>query len=542
MARNCTMPCSLRGLLWYRLSGGEAVHLANPKGYSQAFQAEFGRSPSSAADTEINPDDRFTFGCLASPSRLALTQAGLNTLEHVLLCLRYEHSEALYCPFLPILVASCLHWMSPEHTFATAMALLEEPSPLPKTRLDTWSMIAAFDSLATTHCSKPYAQLFSELDQALPAVLTQQHPLRGVALDWVSRCFPFWSLMRFLDNFTIEGDKTFYRVGLAVLHAWGQTRKIPAARTLRKRPKPYLSLVETQAMARAVKQSGNSAGGHDGDQKEIDNVAASLISKTGQGLPSPTTVAMLVEDADTLIELAFTFNFKRAHVRRAQRRAHVAAQQALYMDGRALAVGETGPARDRRRGETYGRLAMKKAPSVIGASRIADLDLWKVIWRDVPIRFHLKQLKQLFTTDSDGYNLASLYNKSQRDSPTILLVKTAGGQAFGAFLTAAWDMRHSEAGYFGTGESFVFTKEPLQTYRWSGLDGEEDKGSLFMHGSSESLLVGGSSHGHAIRLDRTLSKGASHVSDTYNSPQLAGDKDGQFDVVTVEVYGFVEAH
>jgi hypothetical protein len=69
-----------------------------------------------------------------------------------------------------------------------------------------------------------------------------------------------------------------------------------------------------------------------------------------------------------------------------------------------------------------------------------------------------------------------------------------------------------------------------------------DRGSLFMHGDSDTLLVGGSQHGHSIRLDRTLSAGVSHASDTYASPPLVTDKGGQFTVATVEVYGFVETH
>eukprot|EP00045_Choanoeca_perplexa_P009394 m.90395 g.90395 ORF g.90395 m.90395 type:complete len:258 (+) comp14881_c0_seq2:1128-1901(+) len=207
---------------------------------------------------------------------------------------------------------------------------------------------------------------------------------------------------------------------------------------------------------------------------------------------------------------------------------------------RALAVGETAPARDRRRGETYGRLALKKAPTVIEASDIVTLDTWKLIWRDVPIRYHLKHLKRLFSTNTDGYNLASFYNKCQQESPTVLLVRTASGESFGAFLTAAWDLRRHESGYFGTGESFVFTQ--LETYRWSGLDGAEDQGSLFMHGDQDALLIGGSQHGHAIRLDRTLSAGVSHASDTYGSPPLVREQDGHFKIATVEVYGFIEVH
>ena len=38
MARRMAMPCALRGLLWFKLSGGEHRHLADPRSYHKAFQ------------------------------------------------------------------------------------------------------------------------------------------------------------------------------------------------------------------------------------------------------------------------------------------------------------------------------------------------------------------------------------------------------------------------------------------------------------------------------------------------------------------------
>jgi hypothetical protein len=38
MARRMAIPCALRGLLWFKLSGGEHRHLAEPRSYHRAFQ------------------------------------------------------------------------------------------------------------------------------------------------------------------------------------------------------------------------------------------------------------------------------------------------------------------------------------------------------------------------------------------------------------------------------------------------------------------------------------------------------------------------
>ena len=316
--------------------------------------AEFGRDPSTAATVVIPDDDRCSFGCLAPPSRLALTPTGLNTLEHVLICLRYEHSEALYCPLLPIVVAACLHWMSPEQTFSTAMALLQEPSPLLKTRLDTWLLLAAFARLAATHTSGAYNLLLSTLRRTPDTGevdLAQDHPLRGVALDWVSNALPFWALMRFLDNFVVEGDKTLYRVGLAVVQAWGAAHEVAPRRTLRRRPKPTMAVIDW----RSVLEEGGSEGMDPGlKPRLLAYQEGGHASSVASDVYLPSMLACLIEDADAFIHLAFSFrltrellcntmhalttrvvdSFRRSQVARSQRRAHAEANQAMHTEGR----------------------------------------------------------------------------------------------------------------------------------------------------------------------------------------------------------------
>merc|ERR1711916_97139 len=145
------------------------------------------------------------------------------------------------------------------------------------------------------------------------------------------------------------------------------------------------------------------------------------------------------------------------------------------------------------------------------------------LWRDIPIRYHMKRLYKLFDTSTHGYSLATFYSRCSNEAPTLLMVRTDQGHSFGAFLTFAWSSRTRTEGYFGNGETFVFSLKPCKCYVWAGLtkdyEGDEPP-SQFMHGSMNQLSIGGGPRGSAITLDAAFSKGFSFPSPTYNNPSL----------------------
>ena len=70
-------------------------------------------------------------------------------------------------------------------------------------------------------------------------------------------------------------------------------------------------------------------------------------------------------------------------------------------------------------------------------------------------------------------------------------------------------------GYYGTGETFVFTLEPsICVYKWS------EKNSLFMMLDDSAIAMGGGGS-FAIYLDNNLHYGTSGNCETFNSPSLA---------------------
>lgn len=224
LARKQAMPQATRGALWLRLSGGEHLLQQRPRMYQEA---EAGRRGLRLSDVDIRaPPPQHeavtlpTFGSPVDPRGLCLTREGLQRAVRVLQCLKYEHSEALYCPFLPTVVVAALHWMDEEQAFAMATGLLHQPCPMVVTRLQTWQRLIAMDRLAMTINPKAYKQLCEYLGVPFAPSIGHNHPLTGAEQLWVSHHLPFWALMRFLDNFIAEGDKTFFRFGLAILQCW----------------------------------------------------------------------------------------------------------------------------------------------------------------------------------------------------------------------------------------------------------------------------------------------------------------------------------
>jgi hypothetical protein len=75
----------------------------------------------------------------------------------------------------------------------------------------------------------------------------------------------------------------------------------------------------------------------------------------------------------------------------------------------------------------------------------------------LPARYQARDWLLLYSTSRHGISLQTLYRRCAGTSPSVLLVRDAGGYVFGAFCTEAW---RPSARFFGTGEMFVFQLAP----------------------------------------------------------------------------------
>ena len=88
---------------------------------------------------------------------------------------------------------------------------------------------------------------------------------------------------------------------------------------------------------------------------------------------------------------------------------------------------------------------------------------------------------------------------------------------------------------FGSGETFVFTLNPIQKiYKWSPA--EKCNKNYFLHCSSESISVGVDDGKFAIYLDSALNQGRSQNVSVFQNEPLTPKED--FVALQVEVWTF----
>ncbi len=143
-----------------------------------------------------------------------------------------------------------------------------------------------------------------------------------------------------------------------------------------------------------------------------------------------------------------------------------------------------------------------------------------------PPRYRLNRWRLLYSMTRMGVSLKTMYRSIEDARGTIVLLRDQGGKVFGAYASECWKPR---AGYYGSGEGFVFEFAPaFRRYAWTGDN------SFFMMSSAEALAVGGGSN-FAFFVDKEILNGTSGACTTFNSPRLSSTD--QFQVGLFEVWG-----
>uniref|UniRef100_A0A8D2JCG1 Nuclear receptor coactivator 7 n=1 Tax=Varanus komodoensis TaxID=61221 RepID=A0A8D2JCG1_VARKO len=135
----------------------------------------------------------------------------------------------------------------------------------------------------------------------------------------------------------------------------------------------------------------------------------------------------------------------------------------------------------------------------------------------------------VYSTQEHGTSLKTLYRRSTSlDNPVLLVIKDMDNQVFGAYATHPF--RFSDH-YYGTGETFLYTFNPLfQVFKWSG------ENTYFINGDVTSLELGGGDGRFGLWLDADLYHGRSNCCSTFNNDILSKKED--FVVQDVEVWTF----
>uniref|UniRef100_A0A672K1N8 Oxidation resistance protein 1 n=1 Tax=Sinocyclocheilus grahami TaxID=75366 RepID=A0A672K1N8_SINGR len=134
-----------------------------------------------------------------------------------------------------------------------------------------------------------------------------------------------------------------------------------------------------------------------------------------------------------------------------------------------------------------------------------------------------------FSTSKHGMSIKSLYRAMQaQDSPVLMVIKDSDGQMFGALGSEPFKVSD---GFYGTGETFVFTFCPeFEVFKWSGDN------MFFIKGDMDSLAFGGGGGEFGLWLDGDLYHGRTHSCKTFGNPMLSKTED--FYVQDIEIWAF----
>lgn len=301
---------------------------------------------------------------------------------------------------------------------------------------------------------------------------------------------------KIMDGYLIDGVKTLYRYGLALLKMFKKQIK----------SNTYKSGAEFWD---AMKQYRN--GGIDFEELKafaLEDKGKSLLKK--KIIPSRSAIGAIEEEGkiklgDFLrdpLDLPFSLS-----------------------DGAVVVSGEEGV-----------RCSDSKILDPISTNTLNSF---------LPLTYRMEGFELMFATYNDGWSFTNFYEMLDKLSPCIIVCKTAEtGSLFGMFMSVA--VSPPSVDVRGDGDCFCFRLDGPNAAKYPWKPPEERIGmsdvsttSQFAHCTNDYLAFGGSQEfcTNAIRIDSDLLSGSTGPSDTYDNPTLVPEeKNNPFRVGDIEVY------
>ncbi|CAJ1061905.1 oxidation resistance protein 1 isoform X3 [Xyrichtys novacula] len=168
-------------------------------------------------------------------------------------------------------------------------------------------------------------------------------------------------------------------------------------------------------------------------------------------------------------------------------------------------------------------------PNLREPSDLLEADQIEKLARNLPPRTIGYPWTLAFGTSKHGMSIKTLYRAMQgQDTPVLMVIKDSDGQVFGALASEPFKISD---GFYGTGETFLFTFNPeFEVFKWTGDN------MFFIKGDMDSLAFGGGSGEFGLWLDGDLYHGRSHSCKTFGNPMLSKKED--FYVQDIEIWAF----
>ncbi|XP_063780383.1 oxidation resistance protein 1 isoform X3 [Pseudophryne corroboree] len=168
-------------------------------------------------------------------------------------------------------------------------------------------------------------------------------------------------------------------------------------------------------------------------------------------------------------------------------------------------------------------------PNLSDPSQLLQVDQIEKLTKHLPPRTIGYPWTLVYSTAKHGMSLKTLYRTMLGlDTPVLLVIKDSDAQIFGALASEPFKVSD---GFYGTGETFLFTFSPdFEVFKWTGDN------MFFIKGDMDSLAFGGGGGEFALWLDGDLYHGRSHSCKTFGNPTLSKKED--FIVQDIEIWAF----
>lgn len=167
-------------------------------------------------------------------------------------------------------------------------------------------------------------------------------------------------------------------------------------------------------------------------------------------------------------------------------------------------------------------------------SKILDDNQFTKLWSWIPARNHISVPEVRFSALRDGFSLQRLYDVCTDIVPLVIIVKSARGNVFGAYIADALHVK--PGGYYGTGETFLFSLGNVAS-KWNWT---RDNRYFMCVEQAQLAFGGGGGKGFGLQIDEELHFGFTTNCDTFENEPLDGTGNEQFECMSLEVIAFTD--
>lgn len=399
---------------------------------------------------------------------------------------------------------------------------------------------------------------------------TQQHckivssPFETPFFDWYRWIFvalPLTYCVRIIDCWLVDGQKFLYRLTLAMLSRFRQQCSSPVT-------------LNSDKMF-----------------EFCEKLESTLERKGG--------IEQLIKEANSLKRIS-TVRIARER-KKSESKANLIVGSIMRKDSQAIRLynyGQTPNHINQPRQDMLHDIIISTriAPRSLKSCIVDSYELLDDIWQYIPERAAVKNVSVVFNSNNDGTSLQTFFSRVDPYEESLIIIRTIKNEVFGAYCSSSWSQRKNQAQsaskksfYFGNGETFLFTLQPMfSVYLWVGktesdtnnphqqqtaslepsapttttphreplqqqqnnnqvqpnqlkknqLENASDSIStqLFMSATSQELIIGSGNGSFGLWLDADLTRGKTDHCKTFNNLPLCEDRD--FTCKDVEVLAF----